>query len=98
MHNHDYTGASSVLYEMLLWNGDAVDYDPALIPKPNVHHSNLPRFFEVSEWSGVEWSGVEWSGVGWAGLGWAGLDWGGVGWGWGGVGWREEGEMEGALV
>lgn len=34
LHNRDYRAAATLLYSMLMWNADAMDYDPSLLPRP----------------------------------------------------------------
>ena len=34
LHNRDYRAAAALLYSMLMWNADAMDYDPSLLPRP----------------------------------------------------------------
>ena len=37
-----------MLYGMLMWNADAMDYDPSLLPRPDKLPNMKPEFFQVS--------------------------------------------------
>ena len=47
LHNRDYRAAAALLYSMLMWNADAMDYDPSLLPRPE-KLTKHQAFFKVS--------------------------------------------------
>ena len=47
LHTRDYRSAGTMLYSMLMWNADAMDYDPSLLPRPDKLPGNTPEFFHV---------------------------------------------------
>ncbi|KAJ9506038.1 hypothetical protein QJQ45_016620 [Haematococcus lacustris] len=39
----DYQGAAKLMYDLLMWNADALDHDPALLPLPSEVQGSIPQ-------------------------------------------------------